>query len=85
VRRLHPGVAAWAAVASAAAGFAALLVGRLLGGDAVDTAWAPTLGLRLDLSLDGLGGLYGLLATGIAAVVFTYGASATTGTDGPGT
>ncbi|HET6547024.1 MAG TPA: hydrogen gas-evolving membrane-bound hydrogenase subunit E [Solirubrobacter sp.] len=66
---------AWAAVASAVAGFAAILAGRLAGGGAFDVAWAPTLGLRLDLALDGLGGLYGLLATGIGAVVFAYGAT----------
>jgi hypothetical protein len=29
----------------------------------VDVAWAPTLGLRLDLRVDGLGALHGLLAT----------------------
>ena len=73
MRRLHPGVAAWAAVASAVVGFAPVLAVRLAGGGAVDLAWAPDLGLRLDLALDGLGGLYGLLATGIGAVVFAYG------------
>ena len=66
---------AWAAVASAAGGFAACLVGWLSGGGSLDVAWAPTLGLRLDLALDGLGALYGLLATGIGAVVFAYGAA----------
>jgi len=65
---------AWAAVASAAAGFAACLAGWLTGGATVDVQWAPTLGLRLDLALDGLGALYGLLATGIGVVVFAYGA-----------
>src|SRR5690242_12450244 len=66
---------AWAAVASAVVGFAAFLAGWLSGGGAVDVAWAPTLGLRLDLALDGLAVLYGLLATGIGAVVFAYGAA----------
>ncbi len=34
--------------------------------------WAPTLGLRLDLAVDGLGVLYGLVATGIAVLVITF-------------
>jgi multicomponent Na+:H+ antiporter subunit A len=51
------------------------LAGRLAGGAEVDLPWAPTLGLRLDLALDGLGGLYGVLATGIGALVFAYGAA----------
>ena len=66
---------AWAAVAIAAAGFAACLAGWLAGGGAIDIAWAPTLGLRLDFALDGLGALYALLATGIGALVFAYGAA----------
>lgn len=41
-------------------------------GWAVDRPWAPTLGLRLDFALDGLGALYALLATGIGGVVFIY-------------
>jgi multicomponent Na+:H+ antiporter subunit A len=67
-------VLAWSAVASAAAAFAACLAGWLAGGGAVELAWAPTLGLELDLALDGLGALYALLATGIGALVFAYGA-----------
>jgi multicomponent Na+:H+ antiporter subunit A len=65
----------WAAVASAVAGFAACLAGWLSGGGSIDVAWAPTLGLRLNLAFDGLGALYALLATGIGAVVFVYGAA----------
>jgi multicomponent Na+:H+ antiporter subunit A len=64
---------AWAAVASAACSFAAALVGWLAGGWSVDVPWAPTLDLRLDLSFDGLGALYALLATGIGLAVFAYG------------
>lgn len=64
----------WAAVASAVAGFGACLAGWLAGGVSLDVPWAPSLGLRLDLSLDGLGALYALLATGVGAVVFAYGA-----------
>jgi multicomponent Na+:H+ antiporter subunit A len=53
-------------------GFLALLVAWLAGGAAVDVAWAPALDLRLHARVDGLGALYGLLATGIGAVVATY-------------
>ena len=68
-------LSAWAAVASAACGFAAVLIAWLAGGTAIDVSWAPTLGLRLDLALDGLGALYALLATGIGLAVFVYGAA----------
>jgi multicomponent Na+:H+ antiporter subunit A len=61
------------AVACAAFAFVAVLAGWLAGGVAVDVPWAPTLGLRLDLALDGLGALYALLATGIGVAVFAYG------------
>lgn len=60
-------------VAVAVVGFVAVLGGWLVGDVNVDLAWAPTLGLRLDLALDGLGALYALLATGIGSVVFLYG------------
>ncbi len=66
---------AWGAVGAAAAGFAAFLTGWQLGGATVNIPWAPALDLRLDLALDGIGALYGLLATGIGAVVFAYGAA----------
>jgi multicomponent Na+:H+ antiporter subunit A len=75
VKRRSGGALAWAAVAAALAGFVATLVGWLAGGGSVDLEWAPTLDLRLDLALDGLGALYALLATGIGAVVFAYGAA----------
>jgi multicomponent Na+:H+ antiporter subunit A len=69
------GALAWTAVACALAGFAACLAAWLAGGGSVDIAWAPSLDLRLDLALDGLGALYALLATGIGTVVFAYGAA----------
>lgn len=69
------GALAWIAVVGAVAGFATTLAGWLAGGGVVDVAWAPTLGLRLEFALDGLGALYALLATGIGAVVFAYGAA----------
>ena len=64
---------AWASVACAGCAFAAVLAGWLAGGVVVDVPWAPALGLRLDLALDGLGALYALLATGIGVAVFAYG------------
>src|SRR3712207_1469852 len=66
---------AWTSVACAGCAFAAALAGWLAGGVAVDVPWAPTLGLRLDLALDGLGALYALLATGIGVAVFAYGSA----------
>src|SRR3954451_19756995 len=64
---------AWIALGGALVAFAACLAGWLAGGGSIDVAWAPTLGLRLDFALDGLGALYALLATGIGTVVFAYG------------
>jgi multicomponent Na+:H+ antiporter subunit A len=63
----------WVACAGAVVGFALCLGGWLAGGGAVSLPWGPTLGLRLSFSLDGLGALYGLLATGVGALVFAYG------------
>jgi multicomponent Na+:H+ antiporter subunit A len=73
IPRMRDERVAWAAVASAACSFAVALVGWLAGGWELDVPWAPTLGLRLDLALDGLGALYVLLATGIGLAVFAYG------------
>jgi multicomponent Na+:H+ antiporter subunit A len=50
------------------------LAGRAAGGGAIDIPWAPTLGLHLSFTLDGLGVLYCVLATGIGTAVFAYGA-----------
>jgi multicomponent Na+:H+ antiporter subunit A len=75
VRGARQAAPAWIAVASASVGFVACLAGWLAGGGTVDVAWAPTLGLRLDLAFDGFGALYSMLATGIGAVVFAYGAA----------
>jgi multicomponent Na+:H+ antiporter subunit A len=66
---------AWSAVGCAFVAFAACLAGWATGGGTFDAAWAPTLDLRLDFALDGLGALYALLATGIGTVVFAYGAA----------
>ncbi|HSK16675.1 MAG TPA: hydrogen gas-evolving membrane-bound hydrogenase subunit E [Gaiellaceae bacterium] len=58
--------------ALALAGFVAILAGWLTGGGSVDLPWAPSLDIRFSFSLDGLGVLYGLLATGIGFAVFVY-------------
>ncbi len=63
----------WLACAIAATGFVLCLLGGLAGGGAFSVPWAPSLDLRLSFALDGLGVLYGLLATGVGALVFAYG------------
>ena len=65
----------WLSVVAAVAGFAACMAVWRTGGARLDVPWAPTRDLRLDLAFDGLGALYGLLATGIGAAVFAYGAA----------
>lgn len=66
--------AAPAAVAMAALSFAAVSFGWAVGGGSVDLPWAPTWGLRLAFTLDGLGAMYALLATGIGLAVVVYSA-----------
>jgi multicomponent Na+:H+ antiporter subunit A len=58
------------ALAVVAFGILAGVSGR---GWSIDWPWVPSLGLRLSFALDGLAVMYGLLATGIGAVVFIYG------------
>ena len=58
----------------AAASFSVLAWAWANGGGTIDVAWAPTLDARLTFTLDGLGALYALLATGVGAVVFAYSA-----------
>ena len=65
----------WAACAATGCAFLGLLISWLAGGWTVSLPWAPTLDLRLGFSLDGLGALYALLATGVGALVFAYGTS----------
>ncbi len=69
----RPGDGSGVAVACAVAAFAGVLAALAAGGASVDVPWAPTLGLRIDLALDGLGIRYALLATGIGAAVFVFG------------
>jgi multicomponent Na+:H+ antiporter subunit A len=63
----------WAACALAAAGFVVCLAAWLQGGASSSWPWMPSLDLRLSFSLDGLGALYALVATGIGVFVFAYG------------
>ncbi|MGW4111511.1 hydrogen gas-evolving membrane-bound hydrogenase subunit E [Actinosynnema sp. NPDC004786] len=63
----------WTACVTAAAGFALCLLGWSAGGGGFSLPWASTLDLRLGFALDGLAVLYGLLATGVGALVFAYG------------
>lgn len=60
------------ATALAAIGFVVTLVLWLGGGGSVDLPWAPTLDARLSFTLDGIGALYALLATGVGAAVFAF-------------
>jgi multicomponent Na+:H+ antiporter subunit A len=69
---LRRNAAGWASVAAAGAALVACTAGWWAGGGTASVPWAPTLGLQLGFSLDGLGALYGLLATGIGVVVFTH-------------
>ncbi len=63
----------WLACAAAVVGFALVLVGWAVGPIGFSVPWAPALDLRLSFTLDGLGALYALLATGVGALVFGYG------------
>lgn len=63
---------AWAVTLLALAAFVACLIGWRTGGGTIDLPWAPELDLRLTFSFDGIGALYGLLATGVGAAVFAY-------------
>jgi multicomponent Na+:H+ antiporter subunit A len=67
-------VPALTAVVAAVIAFVGVLASWSTGGGALDIPWAPTLGLRLSFTLDGLGALYCLLASGVGAAVFAYGA-----------
>jgi multicomponent Na+:H+ antiporter subunit A len=67
-------IAPAALVVVGAALFAATLAVHLRGGGELSLDWAPSLGLRVDLELDGLAALYALLATGIGTLIGAYSA-----------
>jgi multicomponent Na+:H+ antiporter subunit A len=69
---IRPRFAAPLSIAFALAAFAATLWGWSRGGGTIVYPWAPTWGLTLTFTLDGLAALYGLLATGIAVGVLAY-------------
>ena len=60
------------AVAGALLTFGAVLGGLLAGGGEWAFSWVPTWGLEARFALDGLAALYGLVASGIGAVVVIY-------------
>ncbi len=61
---VRPRLTAGAAIATAA-----VLWDWSQGGGHVSLPWVPTWGLRLEFTLDGLGALYALLATGVGLLV----------------
>ncbi len=71
---LRPRWVAPSAVVTSTLTFAALLWGWLSRGGSVFLPWVPALNLHFALTLDGLAALYGLLATGIGALVAVYSA-----------
>lgn len=72
IGRIRPRAAGLLACGISAAAFVAVWRLRALGGAHLILEWAPSWGLRLDLTLDGLGAAYALTATGIGFVVLVY-------------
>ena len=70
----RPRAVAPMAVALAALTCGATLWGWARGGGTVSVPWAPSWGLALTFTLDGLAALYALLATGIGVAVLIYAA-----------
>lgn len=68
----RPAVAAIVAILSALAALAMVVAASQTGGGSANLTWAPTWGMRLGLTFDGISAIYGLLATGIGAVVLLY-------------
>jgi multicomponent Na+:H+ antiporter subunit A len=70
----RPRLAAAVAVVSAALSLLMVIATQNAGGGSVTLPWAPTLGLSVALTFDGISAVYGLLATGIGAIVLAYSA-----------
>jgi multicomponent Na+:H+ antiporter subunit A len=68
----RPRVGAGVAVASSLAALLLVVAAWRSGGGAESFAWAPSWGLTFALKFDGLSAVYGLLATGIGALVLIY-------------
>ena len=68
----NPGRVLPLGVLIAALAFGTAVWGAIVGGGTIDLPWAPTWGLRLTFTLDGLALLYALLATGIGLAVLIY-------------
>ncbi|QRK13991.1 DUF4040 domain-containing protein [Archangium violaceum] len=68
----RPAAAAWVGVTGAAAALAALFWGAAQGPASISVPWAPTWGVNLELSRDGLSVLYGALALGVGGLVALY-------------
>jgi multicomponent Na+:H+ antiporter subunit A len=68
----RPRVAAVVAIASSIAALLFVIAAWQSGGGAQSLPWAPTWNLSVALTFDGLSAVYGLLATGIGAVVLIY-------------
>ncbi len=68
----RPRLAAVAAVAFAGVCYLLTLFAWLGGGGAAELAWIPSWGLSASIEFDGISAIYGLLATGVGAVVLVY-------------
>jgi multicomponent Na+:H+ antiporter subunit A len=68
----RPRMAAVVAVASSVVALLAVMAAWHQGGGSQTLPWAPTWHLSFALTFDGLSAVYGLLATGIGAVVLVY-------------
>ncbi|MFQ5986298.1 MAG: proton-conducting transporter membrane subunit, partial [Thermoplasmata archaeon] len=76
LRRLGPRAPGWAGLAVGAASFALLAVlWTLVGEVLVVLPWIPSAGITFSLRLDSLSLLFGLLVTGIGALIFAYSAA----------
>ncbi|MCY1041031.1 proton-conducting transporter membrane subunit [Corallococcus sp. bb12-1] len=70
--RWRPGAAAWVGAACAVAALAALCWELTLGPARLVLPWAPTWGLSLEFTRDGLSGLYAAMALSVGALVVLY-------------